>query len=302
MNFKDYLKEKGISLLKLSKDTGIPYSTLVSGIEKPESMRVENLYKISQYLDKTLDEVFKILNKKEEKTLADILKEQKNMKLKGNIYHYTQIKFAYNTNRIEGSRLSEDETRFIFETNTLISKDETQNVDDIIETANHFYLFDYMLDKVETILSQDLIKEYHKILKSGTEDSRKGWFKVGEYKSLPNEVGGKETTKPKDVEKEIKKLLLWYSSLETVTFKDIVEFHYRFEKIHPFQDGNGRVGRALMFKECLKNNIVPFIIEDSFKAFYYRGLSNYEEEKGFLEETCLAMQDNYKEVIKKFLD
>ncbi len=302
MNFKDYLKEKGISLLKLSKDTRIPYSTLVSGIEKPESMRVENLYKISQYLDKTLDEVFKILNDKEEKTLADILKEQKNMKLKGNIYHYTQIKFAYNTNRIEGSKLSEDETRFIFETNTLISKDGTQNVDDIVETANHFYLFDYMLDKVDVVLSQDLIKEYHKILKSGTEDSRKGWFKVGEYKSLPNEVGGKETAKPKDVEKEIKKLLLWYSSLEIVTFKDIVEFHYRFEKIHPFQDGNGRVGRALMFKECLKNKIVPFIIEDSFKAFYYRGLSNYEEEKGFLEETCLAMQDNYKEVIKKFLN
>ena len=294
MNFKDYLKEKGISLLKLSKDTGIAYSTLVNGIEKPESMRVENLYKISRYLDKTLDEVFKILNENKEKTLADILKEQKSMKLKGNIYHYTQIKFAYNTNRIEGSRLSEDETRFIFETNTLISKNETQNVDDIIEMANHFYLFDVMLDKVDTVLNQDLIKEFHKILKSGTNDSRKDWFNVGEYKALANEVAGKETTKPEYVEKEIKKLLLWYNSLDTITFKDIVEFHYRFEKIHPFQDGNGRVGRALMFKECLRNNVVPFIIEDSFKVFYYRGLLNFEHEKGFLEETCLSMQDNYK--------
>jgi Fic family protein len=301
MNFKSYLKERDISLLKLSKDTGIPYSTLATGIEKPESMRVENLYKISQYLGKTLDEIFKMLSEKKSKTLLDILKEQKTMKLKGNIYHYTQIKFAYNTNRIEGSKLSEDETRFIFETNTLISKNEIQNIDDIVETANHFYLFDVMLEKADILLNEELIKEYHKILKQGTEDSRKEWFNVGEYKSLANEVGGKETTKPKDVEKEIKKLLNWYNLLEVVTLKEIVEFHYRFEKIHPFQDGNGRVGRAIMFKECLKYNIVPFIIEDSFKAFYYRGLSNYEEEKGFLEETCLAMQDNYKEVIKKFL-
>ncbi|MDX8335901.1 MULTISPECIES: Fic family protein [Cetobacterium] len=242
-----------------------------------------------------------MLSEKKSKTLLDILKEQKTMKLKGNIYHYTQIKFAYNTNRIEGSKLSEDETRFIFETNTLISKNEIQNIDDIVETANHFYLFDVMLEKADILLNEELIKEYHKILKQGTEDSRKEWFNVGEYKSLANEVGGKETTKPKDVEKEIKKLLNWYNLLEVVTLKEIVEFHYRFEKIHPFQDGNGRVGRAIMFKECLKYNIVPFIIEDSFKAFYYRGLSNYEEEKGFLEETCLAMQDNYKEVIKKFL-
>jgi len=302
MNFREYLKEKGVSLLKVSKETGIPYSTLVTAIEKPESMRVENLIKLSQYLDKNLDEVFNMLSQKKEKTLAQILKEQKDMKLKGNLYHFTQIKFAYNTNRIEGSRLSEDETRFIFETNTLIPNGNSQNVDDVVETANHFGLFDALLDRVDYILSEDLIKDYHKILKSGTEDSRKDWFNVGEYKTLPNEVGGQETTKPKDVEKEMRKLLINYNSLDEIKLKDIIEFHYRFEKIHPFQDGNGRVGRAIMFKECLRNNVVPFIIEDSFKAFYYRGLSKYEEEKGFLEETCLAMQDNYKEVIKRFLD
>ncbi len=301
MNFREYLKEKGVSLLKVSKETGIPYSTLVTAIEKPESMRVENLIKLSQYLDKNLDEVFNMLSQKKEKTLAQILKEQKDMKLKGNLYHFTQIKFAYNTNRIEGSRLSEDETRFIFETNTLIPNGNSQNVDDVVETANHFGLFDALLDRVDYILSEDLIKDYHKILKSGTEDSRKDWFNVGEYKTLPNEVGGQETTKPKDVEKEMRKLLINYNSLDEIKLKDIIEFHYRFEKIHPFQDGNGRVGRAIMFKECLRNNVVPFIIEDSFKAFYYRGLSKYEEEKGFLEETCLAMQDNYKEVIKRFL-
>lgn len=302
MNFREYLKEKGVSLLKVSKETGIPYSTLVTAIEKPESMRVENLIKLSQYLDKNLDEVFNMLSQKKEKTLAQILKEQKDMKLKGNLYHFTQIKFAYNTNRIEGSRLSEDETRFIFETNTLIPNGNSQNVDDVVETANHFGLFDDLLDRVDYILSEDLIKDYHRILKSGTEDSRKDWFNVGEYKTLPNEVGGQETTKPKDVEKEMRKLLINYNSLDEIKLKDIIEFHYRFEKIHPFQDGNGRVGRAIMFKECLRNNVVPFIIEDSFKAFYYRGLSKYEEEKGFLEETCLAMQDNYKEVIKRFLD
>ncbi len=301
MNFREYLKEKGVSLLKVSKETGIPYSTLVTAIEKPESMRVENLIKLSQYLDKNLDEVFNMLSQKKEKTLAQILKEQKDMKLKGNLYHFTQIKFAYNTNRIEGSRLSEDETRFIFETNTLIPNGNSQNVDDVVETANHFGLFDALLDRVDHILSEDLIKDYHRILKSGTEDSRKDWFNVGEYKTLPNEVGGQETTKPKDVGKEMRKLLINYNSIDEIKLKDIIEFHYRFEKIHPFQDGNGRVGRAIMFKECLRNNVVPFIIEDSFKAFYYRGLSKYEEEKGFLEETCLAMQDNYKEVIKRFL-
>lgn len=301
MNFKEYLKEKELSLLKISKETGIPYSTLLSAIEKPESMRVENLIKLSQYLDKSLEDILNLLVQKKEKTLSMILKEQKKMKLKGNIYHHTQIKFAYNTNRIEGSKLTEDETRFIFETNTLLQSRDSQNVDDIIETANHFYLFDYMLDKVDNILTEDLIKEYHKILKSGTEDSRKEWFKVGEYKSLQNEVGGELTTKPENVSKEIKNLLKYYNSLEKIEIADIIHFHYKFEKIHPFQDGNGRVGRAIMFKECLKNNIVPFIIEDNFKAFYYRGLMNYEKEKGFLEETCLAMQDNYKEIIKKFI-
>lgn len=232
--------------------------------------------------------------------LFDILLEQKKMKLKGNIYHYTQINFTYNTNRIEGSKLSEEETRYIFETNTLITDKPSQNIDDILGATNHFSLFDYMLENTDLTLNENMIKEFHKILKQGTEDSRKEWFKVGDYKTIANEVGGVETTDPKNVKKEINKLLEWYNLLEEVTLKDIISFHYKFEKIHPFQDGNGRVGRVIMFKECLKNNIIPFIIKDEFKIFYYRGLSRYEDEKGFLEETCLAMQDTYTEVLKKF--
>lgn len=302
MSLKKFLKDRDISLLKLSKECKIPYSTLLSGVEKPESMRVENLFKLSKYLNLTLDDLYNLLVEREQKNLADILKEQKDMKLKGSLYHYTQIKFTYNTNRIEGSKLTEEETRFIFETNTLLGDKESQNIDDIVETANHFYLFDYMLGGIELSLSESSIKEFHKILKQGTEDSRKNWFKVGEYKSLPNEVGGKATSNPKDVAKDMEKLLKWYNSLENIEINDIIEFHYRFEKIHPFQDGNGRVGRIIMFKECLRNNIMPFIIEDNFKAFYYRGLSRYEEDRGFLEDTCLAMQDNYLEAVKKFID
>lgn len=235
------------------------------------------------------------------KSLLTYLLEQKRMKLKGNIYHYTQIKFTYNTNRIEGSKLSEDETRYIFETNTLFQENRSIKVDDIVETANHFLLFDRMLEEVKEELSEEKIKGYHRILKSGTTDSRVEWFNVGDYKKLPNEVGGKETVAPKKVSQEMKKLLKWYASLEEVRLKDVIEFHYRFESIHPFQDGNGRIGRILIFRECLKHDIVPFIIEDEFKAYYYRGLSEYPREKGFLVETCLSMQDKYEEIMKKYL-
>lgn len=239
------------------------------------------------------------------KRILDILKEQKEMRLKGNLYHITQINFAYNTNHIEGSTLTEEQTRYIYETNTLfIENGQTEtNVDDIIETSNHFKLVDYMLDNADKPLSQNMIKEFHKILKTGTSDERKSWFKVGEYKGLENEVGGKSTTSPKDVENEITELLNWYNNLSTVTIETIIEFHCKFERIHPFQDGNGRVGRIIMFKECLKNNITPFIILDKYKSFYYRGLSEYEKEteKGYLIDTCLDAQEKYQILVDKYI-
>lgn len=237
--------------------------------------------------------------------ILKILREQKEMGLKGNLYHITQINFAYNTNHIEGSTLTEEQTRYIYETNTLVLEDgnNTTNVDDIIETSNHFKLIDYMLDVADKTLSEDMIKEFHKILKTGTSDERKSWFNVGKYKSLANEVGGNETSKPEDVEENMRDLLLWYNSLRNITFEDIVKFHSKFEKIHPFQDGNGRVGRIIMFKECLKNNIVPFIILDKDKLFYYRGLNEYQQarEKGYLIDTCLNAQDQYQKLIEKFI-
>ena len=237
--------------------------------------------------------------------ILNILREQKEMRLKGNLYHITQVDFAYNTNHIEGSTLTEEQTRNIFETNTLILEDgkSVTKVDDIIETSNHFKLVDYMLDFADKVLTEDMIKEFHKILKTGTSDERKSWFKVGDYKTLENEVAGNSTTSPKDVSNEINKLLNWYNSLKNVTFEDIIKFHSEFEKIHPFQDGNGRVGRIIMFKECLKNNIVPFIILDKDKLFYYRGLKEYQHggEKGYLTDTCLNAQDQYQKLIDKFI-
>lgn len=239
------------------------------------------------------------------KNVLNILREQKEMQLKGNLYHITQIQFAYNTNHIEGSTLTEEQTRYIYETNTLILQDGNAitKVDDIIETANHFKLVDYMFDVADKELSENMIKEFHKILKTGTSDERKSWFKVGDYKQLENEVGGNSTIKAKDVAIEIEKLLNWYNSLEKVAIEDIIKFHSDFEKIHPFQDGNGRVGRIIMFKECLKNNIVPFIILDKDKLFYYRGLNEFQNggEKGYLIDTCLNAQDQYKKLIDKFI-
>lgn len=240
------------------------------------------------------------------KNILEILREQKEMKLKGNIYHITQIYFAYNTNHIEGSTLTEDQTRYIYETNTLFvdDKNTATNIDDIIETSNHFKLVDYMLDEADNTISEDMIKEFHKILKTGTSDERKSWFNVGEYKTLENEVNGKSTSKPSDVKKDMNKLLEWYNSLNKVKFEDIIKFHSDFEKIHPFQDGNGRVGRVIIFKECLKNNIIPFVILDRDKLFYYRGLKEYQSngEKGYLIDTCLNAQDQYKKLIDKFIN
>ncbi len=232
--------------------------------------------------------------------LLNILKEQKEMKLKGGIYHRTQIDLTYNSNRIEGSKLTQDQTRYIFETNTVGISEASINVDDIIETSNHFRCIDFIIDKASSKLSESLIKELHFLLKSGTSDSRKDWFNVGEYKKLPNEVGGNETTLPKDVSTEMKNLLFNYHQKQKKSFEDIIDFHYQFEMIHPFQDGNGRVGRLIMFKECLANNIVPFIIDEERKMFYYRGLQEWPKIKEFLADTCLSAQDRYKEILNYF--
>lgn len=231
--------------------------------------------------------------------LLNILKEEKDMKLKGGIYHKTQIALTYNSNHIEGSTLTEDQTRMIFETNT-IGEANSINVDDIVETNNHFKCFDMIIDNAKKPLTEKLIKELHYKLKSGTSDDRISWFNVGEYKKLPNEVGGNETCPPNKVASEVKKLLTKYNSIEKKTIEDIIEFHKDFESIHPFQDGNGRVGRLIMFKECLANNIVPFIIEDEFKFYYYRGLKEWKYERGYLIDTCLAAQDKYKKWLEYF--
>ena len=233
-------------------------------------------------------------------TLLDILQDEKTNKYSGGIYHKTQIDLTYNSNHMEGSRLTHDQTRYMFETNTIGIEKEVLNVDDVIETANHFRCIDKIIDHAKATLSEKFIKELHLILKNGTSDSRKDWFAVGDYKKLPNEVGGMPTALPEDVADRMKELLAEYNGKVKVSFEDILDFHVKFERIHPFQDGNGRVGRLIMFKECLKYNIVPFIIEDNLKMFYYRGLKEWDEEKGYLMDTCLTAQDRYKAYLDYF--
>ena len=275
-----------------------------SGMIEPN---IESLKRLAETFHITVDE---LLKEDEEEfdvskiNILEVLREQKEMKLKGNLYHNTQVVFAYNTNHIEGSKLTEDQTRYIYETNTILFEGETvASVDDILETANHFKLVDYMLDVADKTLTEEMMKMFHKILKEGTMDSRKEWFNVGEYKKLANEAGTMQTSTPKQTPKDMQKLMEWYDSLKEVTIKEIIEFHARFEKIHPFQDGNGRVGRMIAFKECLKNNIIPFIILDKDKLFYYRGLKEYQNktEKGYLIDTCLNAQDQYINMIKYYL-
>ena len=234
------------------------------------------------------------------KTLLSILQEEKRTKYAGGIYHKTQIDLTYNSNHIEGSRLTHDQTRYIFETNIIGVENEVLNVDDVIETSNHFRCIDLIIDHAASTLSEHFIKKLHHILKTSTSDSRKDWFAVGEYKRLPNEVGGMQTSLPEEVVDKMKALLTEYNGKEEKTFEDILDFHVKFERIHPFQDGNGRVGRLIMFKECLKYNIVPFIIEDNLKLFYYRGLKEWDNEKGYLTDTCLTAQDKYKAYLDYF--
>ena len=238
--------------------------------------------------------------KKSEPSLLQILREQKASKMTGGIYHKVQIDLTYNSNHMEGSRLTHDQTRYIFETNTIGFENEAVNVDDVIETANHFRCIDMVIDQAGNALTEKFIKELHSVLKTGTSDSRKDWFAVGEYKKLPNEVGGSDTALPEEVAGKMRELLNKYNALQVKTFEDIVAFHVAFERIHPFQDGNGRVGRLILFKECLKYNIVPFIIEDNLKLFYYRGLKEWDREKGYLVDTCLTAQDRFKAYLDYF--
>lgn len=233
-------------------------------------------------------------------TLLEILQREKANKYSGGIYHKTQIEMTYNSNHIEGSRLTHDQTRYIFETNTIGVTGEAVNVDDVIETANHFRCIDFIIEHAKSALTEKMIKELHLMLKTGTSDARQDWFAVGEYKKMPNEVGGMATTMPEDVAAEMRALLTAYNTKKVKTLNDILDFHVRFERIHPFQDGNGRVGRLIMFKECLKYNIVPFIIEDNLKMFYYRGLMEWGREKGYLTDTCLTAQDRYKAYLDYF--
>ena len=238
--------------------------------------------------------------KKKLSPLLTMLREQKASHLKGGIYHRTQIDMTYNSNHIEGSRLTHDQTRYIFETNTIGITDQSINVDDIVETVNHFRCIDYIIDHADVPLTESFAKQLHSLLKTGTSDSRKDWFVVGEYKCLPNEVGGQDTCPPKDVHRQMKTLISDYHHRRQKTIEDIIDFHVRFEQIHPFQDGNGRVGRLLMFKECLANGIVPFIITDELKLFYYRGLREWGHVNGFLTDTCLTAQDQYKALLDYF--
>ena len=233
------------------------------------------------------------------KVLEKLL-EERSFGLKGGLFHKTQVNLCYNSNRIEGSKLTEDQTRYIFETKTIGVDTQGVPVDDIVETSNHFRCFDYLLDTIEQPLNEEIMWEIHRILKAGTSDSHQEYFNVGGWKKMPNEVGGMETSKPEEVDMHIKRLLSDYHDKEMIAFEDIVSFHFEFEKIHPYQDGNGRVGRLMMFRECLKHDVMPFIVTDEMKAFYYRGLREFKHEPGYLLDTCGAAQDTYETWVAYF--
>ena len=236
----------------------------------------------------------------ENRDLLTVLREEKKNGIKGGIYHKIQVDLTYNSNHIEGSRLSHDQTRYIYETNTIGVSDQAINVDDIVETTNHFRCIDLVIDDAKNLLSEKMIKELHLILKNGTQDSRKEWFAVGDYKKVPNEVGDHDTALPEEVPEKMKNLLARYRKLNEKTLDDILDFHHEFESIHPFQDGNGRVGRLILFKECLKYDIIPFIIDEDLKWYYYRGLSEWNRERGYLRDTCLTAQDKFKKYLDYF--
>lgn len=289
------LNAKGLTKTGLAHELGISSRTIAK-IGRGEPIARHVLARIAAFLECTPED---LCQSRTDNVLLQTLRDEKSVRLSGGLYHELQVRLTYNSNHIEGSQLSEDQTRLIFETNTF-GAETGLPVDDIIETVNHFRGIDFVIDRAEQPLSEEIIKELHRILKQGTTESSLEWFAIGDYKRRPNMVGGRETAKPQDVARQMKQLLLRYESLNRVEFDDIVEFHYQFELIHPFQDGNGRVGRLIALKECLRHGIVPFIIEDSKKLFYYRGLSQWENEKGYLRETCLDGQDTFIKLMFQF--
>lgn len=289
------LNAKGLTKTTLTDELGISSRT-VAKIGRGEKIAAHVLAKIAAYLSCTPEELYRSIS---DNLLLQTLRDEKSIRMPGGLYHELQVRMTYNSNHIEGSKLSEDQTRLIFETNT-VDVGEGIPVDDIIETVNHFRAIDYVIDHAEESLTEDIIKELHRILKQSTKDSTLSWFAVGDYKKRANVVGGRETAKPKDVPARMKALLSDYESLDAVSIENVIEFHYNFERIHPFQDGNGRVGRLIALKECLRHSIVPFIIEDSKKMFYYRGLSKWESERGYLTDTCLDGQDTFKKLLSMF--
>ena len=289
------LDDRGLTKSALAETLGISSRTIAK-ISRGEKVADRVLAKIAVFLDCKPEELCRSVS---DNALLQTLRDEKSIRMSGGLYHELQVRMTYNSNHIEGSRLSEDQTRLIFETST-VDIGEGIPVDDIIETVNHFRAIDYVIDHAEDALTEDIIKELHRILKQSTMDSALAWFAVGDYKKRANVVGGRETAKPKDVPARMKALLADYESLGTVSIDNIIEFHCRFERIHPFQDGNGRVGRLIALKECLRYGIVPFIIEDSKKAFYYRGLSEWENENGYLTGTCLDGQDTFKRLMSMF--
>lgn len=297
----DILKKRNITKTELRKNIKISTATLAK-LSKNEPVAMKVIEDICNFLHCQPGDIMEMEKEVDKTSLLYRLREEKRIRLKGGIYHQTQIKLAYNSNHMEGSKLTEDQTRYIYETNTIGSEKEPVNIDDIIETVNHFQCFDYILDCAEEALTETIIKKIHSILKSNTSDSRLEWFCVGDYKQRPNMTGDSKTTPPGKVKKEMQQLLFEYQQKDEISFDDIVEFHYLFEKIHPFQDGNGRVGRLIIFKECLKYNIIPFIIDERYKMYYYRGLKEFENEKGFLTDTCLFAQDEYKELLEYFTE
>lgn len=292
--FTRLLRQNGLKKSELTAKLGISSRTIAK-ISKGEKIANNVIVRLCEFFGCKKEDLFTEVC---DNAILQVLREEKEARISGGLYHETQVRLTYNSNRIEGSKLSEDQTRLIFETNTIGAEDGVP-VDDIIETANHFRAVDYVIDCAEEPLTEDLIKKLHKILKTGTKDSYVSWFNVGDYKQKANVVGGNETTPPSKVAATIRKLLADYEK-KKVGINDIIEFHYNFEKIHPFQDGNGRVGRLICFKECLRFNIVPFIIEDSKKMFYYRGLKEWNTEKGYLTDTCLNGQDAYKKLLDYF--
>ena len=283
------LKDKGIGKTELSTQLGLSTRT-VAKIGKGEKLSKRSIQKIADFLGVAPELLMKEVSGNK---ILQVLREEKEMKLSGGLYHELQVRMTYNSNHIEGSVLSEDQTRLIFETNTLDVGDGIQ-VDDVLETVHHFRAIDYVIDTAEDELTEEIIKHLHYILKHDTKDSTLSWFAVGDYKKRANVVGGRETSKPSDVHKHMKSLLEKYNAKENATVEDIIELHAEFEYIHPFQDGNGRVGRLVALKECLRHNVIPFIIEDAKKNYYYRGLSEWRNEKGYLRDTCLAAQDRFK--------